>query len=185
MPWEKTPPLAPWEQFGGNYTKLCTFRQSRATCEGGNNLLIITNTRTDLLPEDLSPLAPHMAKTCMTPALRFLCWYQPCLWELLHGLQVSPTKHHHPETSSAAARLIPSPHGYRFGPCTQPGACLILLPCPATCTCCARREGAAGQRLCRWEPVLHVINLRFCSHRPVNAFHHLSLSKRLRPFKQT
>lgn len=59
--------------LGANYTKLCTFRQSRATCEGGNNLVIITNSRKDLLPKDLSSPASHMAKTCLTPTCRVLC----------------------------------------------------------------------------------------------------------------
>lgn len=34
--------------------------QSRATCEGGHNLLIITNSRKDLFPKGLLPLWPHM-----------------------------------------------------------------------------------------------------------------------------
>lgn len=85
-----------------------------------------------------------MAKTCTTPARRFLCWYQPLLWELRScpprrateppGPQASPANHqcpawdppscHHPESSSAAARSMPSTSRHWLAPHTWPGAWL-------------------------------------------------------------
>lgn len=141
----ETPPLSPWEQFGGTSTRLRTSSHSRATCEGGNNSVFLLNSVYSVIMEAAEkPRYPRTSLASPPAKPRSVCWQRALPRERRSRSPARPQSRpgtpsqaaaphqrrghpscHPPGTGSAAATPVPSPRGHRYvlpAPVLEPGS---------------------------------------------------------------